>query len=118
MTASNAQLLTYGLPERPDQATDARGYAVWERSMLALKIHATDVQATPYSSMNAIPNGPLTTNVDGTTSQSFLNWSGIANTNTQKLECQHLLQQSRIILEYASSEPPVWFGSLLQGPMV
>jgi hypothetical protein len=81
LTASNAQLLTYGLPERPDQAADARGYAVWERSMLALKIHATDVQATPYSSMNAILTGPPTTNVDGTTSQRSNNWSGIANTN-------------------------------------
>jgi len=81
LTADDAQLLTYGLPERPDQATDASGYSVWQRSMLALKIHATDVRATPYSSTNAIRTGTPTANVDGTTSQNLLNWSGIANTN-------------------------------------
>jgi hypothetical protein len=74
LTASNTQLLTYGLPERPDQATDANGYALWERAMLALKIHATDVQARPYSSTNAILIGTPTVNIDGTTSAKSPNW--------------------------------------------
>lgn len=80
-TASNTELLTYGLPDRPDQATDANGYALWERAMLALKTHAADVQARPYSSTNATLIGTPSANVDGTTSAKSSNWSGIANTN-------------------------------------
>src|ERR1700678_2993566 len=37
LTADDAQLLTYGLPERPDQTTAASGYSVSQRSMPAQK---------------------------------------------------------------------------------
>jgi hypothetical protein len=43
------------------------------------------VKAQPYSSTNAKPSArPATPNADGTTSVSFYNWSGIANTNKLK----------------------------------
>jgi hypothetical protein len=106
MTASNRELLTYGLPQRPDQTADAKGYEHWQKAMSALQscnqharqggattsataqaCHGTDVKAMPYSSRNAqsVPGiSPDKANADGTgTSRvSFFNWSGIAQTNT------------------------------------
>jgi hypothetical protein len=103
MTATNRELLTYGLPQRPDKTVDANGYHHWEKAMLAVKAcnersqqphpstsvagqaqvcHATDVQAKPYSSVNMRSAGaPAQANVDGTTQYTSGNWSGIANTN-------------------------------------
>jgi hypothetical protein len=99
LTATNRELLTYGLPQRPDKTADAKGYEVWERAMLAVKssaaasgaghtssnpMTATDVKALPYSSREMMPAGTATANVDGTTSYNSSNWSGIANTNKLK----------------------------------
>ncbi len=36
LTATNVELLTYGLPQRPDQVVDPAGYKVWERAMLSI----------------------------------------------------------------------------------
>jgi len=84
MTASNRELLTYGLPPRPDKS-DAKAYGHWERAMLALKTHAADVKAKPYSSVNMKQAGTAAVaNVDGTTAYSSFNWSGIAQTNKLK----------------------------------
>jgi hypothetical protein len=103
LTASNRELLTYGLPQRPDKDTDAKGLAHWEKAMAAIQsctqhsqqsvastsatskaCHGTDVRALPYSSRNAQPvaGGGEKPNADGTSAVSFYNWSGIANTNT------------------------------------
>ena len=105
LTATNRELLTYGLPQRPDKTTDAKGYGHWERAMSAIQscnesyqssesattstssaktCHATDVKALPVSSRNAQRgNNPTEkSNADGTSAVSFFNWSGIANTNT------------------------------------
>jgi hypothetical protein len=84
LRATNLELLTYGLPQRPDSA-DARAYQNWERAMLALKTHATDVRSTSDYSMNAQSVGVAASpNADGTSSISYTNWSGIANTNKNK----------------------------------
>jgi len=84
LTATNSQLLTYGLPQRPDKAANVKGYEHWERAMLALKTHATDVQAKPYSSREMAPAGLEAAAVDGTVAVGSYNWSGIANFNTLK----------------------------------
>jgi hypothetical protein len=85
LTASNRELLNYGLPQRPDKASDAKSYEHWEKAMLALKTHATDVKAKPYSSVNMKSAG-LSEKQDasGTTAYNSFNWSGIANTNSNK----------------------------------
>jgi len=108
LTASNRELLSYGLPQAPDKATDAKGYEQWEKAMLAVQAcnqrsqqqgrttsaagaaqacQGTDVKAQPYSSTNArsAPGTAEKSNADGTSSITFLNWSGIANTNTNKV---------------------------------
>jgi Peptidase A4 family len=107
LTATNRELLTYGLPQRPNKATDAKGFEHWERAMSALQscnqhaqqgrttggpsgdaCHGSDVKAMPYSSRNAqtVPGvaGEAKANADGTSNVSFYNWSGIAQTNTLK----------------------------------
>ncbi|MGO8984457.1 MAG: G1 family glutamic endopeptidase [Terriglobales bacterium] len=101
LTATNRELFSYGLPQRPDQAADANAYAHWEKAMLAVQAcnertsqpgrttgaaaqscRATDVTPKPYTSMNARSAGTgAKANADGTSSISFYNWSGIANTN-------------------------------------
>lgn len=85
LTATSRELLSYGLPQRPDKTTNPTAYQHWERGMLALKTRVTDVEAKPFESRNAMPTGkPEAANVDGTTSVSFSNWSGIAQTNKLK----------------------------------
>lgn len=103
LTATNRELLTYGLPQRPDKTADANVLQHWSKAMAAVKAcndishqpqpstsaggrtpvcHATDVKAKPYSSVNMrSAGGPAQANVDGTTSFTSGNWSGIANTN-------------------------------------
>ncbi len=101
LTATNRELLSYGLPQAPDKTVDAKAYEVWERAMLAVKpsaaaagaghtssnpMTATDVKAQPYSSRGMVPTPgtAATANVDGTTAYYASNWSGIAQTNTLK----------------------------------
>src|ERR1035441_9729362 len=85
LTATNVQLLTYGLPQRPDKATNPKAYEHWERAMLALKIHPNDVKAMPYSSHTMVPAGqPSAAPIDNTLAVGSYNWSGIANTNKLK----------------------------------
>jgi hypothetical protein len=98
LTATNRELLTYGLPQRPDKTVDAKAYQIWERAMLAVKpaagvaagtghtssnpMTATDVKAKPFTSREMMPaKSAATSNVDGTVSYDSLNWSGIANFN-------------------------------------
>jgi len=101
LTASNRDLLSYGLPQRPDKSVDAKAYEIWERAMLALTpsasaagaghtssnpMTANDVKAKPYSSREMVPAGPAAAaNLDGTVSYGSYNWSGIANFNTNKV---------------------------------
>jgi len=100
LTATNRELLSYGLPQAPDKTVDAKAYEHWQRGMSALQgcyqraqqqgrttspsaqaCSATDVTAKPYTSRNAQPAGASGANADGTSFTSFYNWSGIANTN-------------------------------------
>jgi len=84
LTATNRELLSYGLPQRPDQQADAKNYKLWERAMLALKTHATNVEAKPYTSremMGGKQTQPETPDASGVTFYNSGNWSGIANTN-------------------------------------
>ena len=86
LTATSEELGRYGLPQRPDQQADAKGYARWARAMQALRYRpAAHLEAKPYSSTNlmlakqqlsaaAATSGPLTVPAS--------NWSGVANTNT------------------------------------
>jgi hypothetical protein len=99
LTATNRELLSYGLPQRPDQTVDAKAYGIWERAMLAVKpvagvaagaghtssnpMTATDVKAQPYTSREMMPaKSAPKSNVDGTVTYDSTNWSGIANFNT------------------------------------
>jgi len=106
LTATNRELLTYGLPQRPDAAVTSSAYQHWEKAMQALQAcyqqaqvpgrttsgvrgaqacHGSDVQAKPYSSREMVSApGPVALNVDGTTAYNSFNWSGIANTNKLK----------------------------------
>jgi hypothetical protein len=82
LNATNVELLTYGLPQRPDQVVDPAGYKVWERAMLSIKTHVTNVKTTPFTSRIMTPAGaPEKVIEGGVTSVGSLNWSGIANTN-------------------------------------
>jgi len=86
MTASGRELAQYGLPQRPDQAADPKGFAVWQRGMLALKTRASDVRATKYFSREFMPakNQPARTIEAGPSTINSTNWSGVAITNTNK----------------------------------
>ena len=82
LTASNRELLSYGLPQAPDKAADPKSYQHWEKAMLALKTRATEVKAKPYSSVNMKQVGQAAPqDVSGTVAYNSFNWSGIANLN-------------------------------------
>jgi hypothetical protein len=87
LTASSEELGRYGLPQRPDQRADAKGYARWKRAMQALRYRpAAHLEAKPYSSTNLMlakkqPSAAAATRGAPTLSNSS-NWSGVANTNT------------------------------------
>lgn len=95
LTATNRELLSYGLPQAPDQA-DVKAYDHWKKAMLALTTHAAsgaghtssnpmtanDVKAMPFTSREMMPTkSAATSDVDGTVSYGSYNWSGIANFN-------------------------------------
>jgi Peptidase A4 family len=84
-TATNRELLTYGLPQRPDKTADPIGYDHWQRGMSALKTYVTNVKAQPFTSRDMVPAGPAPQlKEDGTTAVGSLNWSGIGQTNKNK----------------------------------
>ncbi|MGA2335674.1 MAG: G1 family glutamic endopeptidase [Terriglobales bacterium] len=85
LTASSEELGRYGLPQRPDQQADAKGYARWKMAMQAVRYRAAaHLEAKPYSSTNLklVKQRPAAAAISGqpATSNSF-NWSGVANTN-------------------------------------
>jgi len=99
LTASNRELLSYGLPQRPDKATNAKSYDQWEKAMSALKVgaaestagshtsshpmRATDVKAKPYTSREMMGGRQTETpSGSGVTFYNSSNWSGIANKNS------------------------------------
>jgi hypothetical protein len=85
LTATNRELLSYGLPQAPDKDSNPAGYLHWQKAMVALKTHAVDVKSRPYTSREMVSAGAgPKANVDGTTFYTSGNWSGIANTNTLK----------------------------------
>ncbi|MGB6383704.1 MAG: G1 family glutamic endopeptidase [Terriglobales bacterium] len=104
LTATNRELLSYGLPQRPDETANPTAYEHWKIGMSALQscnqraqvkgpststsaqsCHATDVKALPFSSRPMAPgHRAATANVDGTTAYGSGNWSGIAQTNKLK----------------------------------
>lgn len=84
LTATGEELAEYGLPQRPDKATQPEQFAAWTRAMSALKYQATDVKALathnePNRPLNKPSAGAAVSNVPTTTSSG--NWSGVANTN-------------------------------------
>jgi len=86
LTATNRELLQYGLPQRPD-AADVKANHLWERAMLALKTRANDVKAKPYTSremMGGQQRAAEAADVSAVTYYTSGNWSGIANTNKDK----------------------------------
>jgi Peptidase A4 family len=99
LTATNRDLATYGLPQRPDKETDARGYRMWERGMLAAKTRASArLEEQPFSNSEItnreISNREMTsgrqTSVQGQALENAPvqytsnNWSGVASFNTLK----------------------------------
>jgi len=86
LTASSEELGRYGLPQRPDQRADAKGYARWKRAMQALRYRpAAHLEAKPYSSTNLMlaKHQPAAAAISGQpTLSNSTNWSGVANTNT------------------------------------
>ena len=87
LTASADQLSKYGLPPRPDKATDPQGYTQWASAMSAIKYRASDVKAMPYSSKNMMlaKNQPAAGSSQAISAAPTYylsyNWSGVANTN-------------------------------------
>jgi len=85
LTASSEELGRYGLPQRPDQRADAKGYARWKRAMQALRYRpAAHLEAKPYSSTNLMraKQQPAAAATSGQpTNSNSSNWSGVANTN-------------------------------------
>jgi hypothetical protein len=58
LTASDAELATYGFPQRPDKQTDPDHYALWERAMKAAKIRwKGELKAFPSSGKKMAPTG-------------------------------------------------------------
>ncbi len=106
LTATNHDLLMYGLPQRPDDTNNSKAYEQWAKAMQALQscyqhaqlngpstsraggaqaCHGNDVKAKPYTSREMVPAlTQAAQNVDGTTAYNSFNWSGIANTNKNK----------------------------------
>jgi len=87
LTASSEELGRYGLPQRPDQQTDAKRYARWARAMQALRYRpSAHLEAKPYSSTNLMlakqQRAAAAISGQPTTSPPSYNWSGVANTNT------------------------------------
>jgi hypothetical protein len=90
LTATNRELLSYGLPQAPDKTVEEGAYRQWAKAMSALQAcnersqaqgrttssasasnscQATDVTARPFSSTNARSSGKsVTSNADGTSS--------------------------------------------------
>jgi hypothetical protein len=107
LTATNRELLSYGLPQRPDKALDEKAYEHWEKGMMALQAcsqrvqvqgkstspasqacQPNDVTAKPYSSRSMASSGAPTANVDA-----------------QGVECKDLFHRSRVGVERAGFEP-------------
>ena len=111
LSATNRELLTYGLPQRPDKASDPKAYAIWERGMLALKTRPSDVKATPYSSHTMVPVGEPTAGDNNTVAYGSLNWSGIVNTNKLKAWSTTLsFNEVHSVFNVPVAKPP--FGSV------
>ena len=88
LTATNRELLMNGLPQAPDKNANPTGFAQWQRAMLALKTHATGVQSRPYTSREMVggrQTAAETPDASGVTYYTSGNWSGIANTNANKV---------------------------------
>jgi len=83
LKASNRELLSYGLPQRPD-ASDVKNTAKWEKMIVAAKHRAdpSKLEVKSFSSREMMPTkAAATSEVDGTVSYGSYNWSGIANFN-------------------------------------
>ncbi len=58
VTATDAELATYGFPPRPDKQADPDDYAVWQRAMKRAKIRWTgELKPLPVSGHGNIPAG-------------------------------------------------------------
>lgn len=81
ITASDAELATFGFPPRPDGAANPKAYSSWERAMKASKI-----RVQPVLEQTNIFHGPMkkattqqTLDLFETTSTTSGNWSGVAD---------------------------------------
>jgi hypothetical protein len=85
LTATSQELGRYGLPPRPDQQANPKGYAKWARAMQALKYRpAAYLEAKPFSSTNLMPANrqpAAATSASTPTNLLSYNWSGVANVN-------------------------------------
>jgi len=86
LTASNRELSSYGLPQRPDKATDLKGYQNWERAMQAAKHRApAKLDVKSFSSTNLKEAKSSAAGISAQpTSTTSSNWSGIAATNKNR----------------------------------
>jgi Peptidase A4 family len=89
LTATSQELGRYGLPPRPDQQADPRGYAKWARAMQALKSRpAAHLEAKPFSSVNLMlaKQQPAAAATGAATPMQLYsyNWSGVVNVNNLK----------------------------------
>ena len=80
LTATNAELWQYGLPDPPDKAVDPKGYELWKRAMLAIKTHAVDVRASDISH-RPVELTSVSKGVGNVSTGKSPNWSGIVSTN-------------------------------------
>jgi hypothetical protein len=77
ITASDDELASYGFPPRPDQDSDATGYASWARAMAASKTRIVPIleQTKIFHGPSIQPKAAITESGEAETHYSS-NWSG------------------------------------------
>ena len=114
LKASNQELAAYGLPQRPDKATEAKAYELWERGMLAAKHRAAPkLDVKSFSSTNLKPVSSQGAAVNGQSFTKSYNWSGIAATNTNRVFAKSSFDLVESVFNVPVAQPP--FGACARG---
>ena len=112
LTATSQELGRYGLPPRPDQQADPRGYAKWARAMQALKSRpAAHLEAKPFSNVNLmLANQQPAAATSAATPMQFYayNWSGVVNVNNlKKWNNNQSFNYVQSIWNVPAAQPPI-----------
>jgi len=116
LAATNQELASYGLPQRPDKAAEPKAYQMWERAMLAAKHRApAKLNVKSFSSTNLKVVKSESAGVSAAPSlATSLNWSGIASLNkNKKFNAKTSFQVVQSIFNVPVAQPP--FGACTAG---